>query len=277
MSSLRELQLKFVATLLDPAGNYAAAHVIDRAIPAQERIGFYRNNVLANFRQTLRAVYPVIERLVGEHFFDRAADRYMRVHPSASGDLNRFGEHFADFLETWPPARELSYLADVARLEWLVEASFHAGDRGSLRPEDLAAVPPDRQALLTFDLHPACRLLVSAYPIHRIWRVNQPDAPGDAAVDLAQGGVFLLVRRCGHEVAIETLGHGEFCMLSLFAAGRNFDEALRYAVSVQPDFDVAAFLQRHVIGGTFTGFDWPLSCGDETAQGDSQRPLAAAA
>ncbi|MBI3529758.1 MAG: putative DNA-binding domain-containing protein [Betaproteobacteria bacterium] len=277
MPSLRELQLKFVATLLDPAGNYATAHVIDNAIPAHERIGVYRNNVISNFRQTLRAVYPVIERLVGARFFDRAADRYMRVHPSASGDLNRFGETFADFLDTWPPAREPRYLADVARLEWLVEESFHATDRESLRPTDLAAVPPDRQTLLTFDLHPSCRLLVSAYPIHRIWQVNQPDAPDDASVDLAEGGVFLLVRRHGREVAIETLDRGGFCMFSLFAAGRNFDEALRYSVSVQPDFDVAAFLQRHVFGGAFAGFDWPLSCSDETADGDSQRPFAAAA
>ena len=279
MPSLRELQLKFVATLLDPAGNYAAAHVIDSAIPAHERIGFYRNNVVSNFRDTLRTVYPVIERLVGAPFFDRAADRYMRVHPSASGDLNRFGEHFADFVETWPPARELPYLADVARLEWLVEESFHAADRDSLRLSDLAAVPPDRREMLTFDLHPSSRLLASAYPIHRIWQVNQPDARRDAPVDLAEGGVFLLVRRHGHEVAIETLDHAGFCMLSLFAAGRNLDEASRYAASVQPGFDLAAFLQRHVPGGVFAGFDSPLSCrgkGD-TARGDSRRPLAAAA
>ena len=277
MPPLRELQLRFAANLLDPDGRYAAAHVLEGAIASDERIGFYRTNVVSNFRDTLRIVYPVVERLVGERFFNRAADRYMRVHPSASGDLNRFGECFADFLDTWPPARELPYLADVARLEWLVEESLHAAERESLRPTDLAAVPPDRQELLTFDLHPSCRLLVSAYPIHRIWQVSQPDAPGDAAVDLAEGGVFLLVLRHGHEVAIETLDHGAFCMFSLFAAGRNFDEALRYAVSVQPDFDVAAFLQRHVISGTFTGFDWPLSCSDETAHSDSQRPLAAAA
>ena len=173
MSSLRELQLKFVATLLDPAGNYAAAQVIDNAIPARERIGFYRNNVVSNFRETLRAVYPVIERLVGAPFFELASDRYMRVHPCASGDLNRYGEHFADYVETWPPARGLPYLADVARLEWRVEESFHAADHDSLRLSDLAAVPSDRRELLTFELHPSCRLLVSAYPIHRIWQVNQ--------------------------------------------------------------------------------------------------------
>jgi hypothetical protein len=268
MPSLRELQLKVAATLLDPAGNYAAAHVIGNAIPAQERIGFYRNNVISNFRRALRTVYPVIERLVGAPFIDHAADRYIRVHPSVSGDLNRFGEHFADFLETWPSARELPYLADVARLEWSVEESFHAADRDGLRIADLAAVPPDRQDMLTFDLHPSCRLLVSSYPIHLIWQINQPGSNGDETVDLAQGGVYLLVRRRGHEVVIEALDHGGFCMFSLLAAGQNLGEALRYATSVQSDFNVVAFLQHHLPGGAFAGFDWPVSSCSESKAAD---------
>jgi len=259
MPSLRELQFKFVATLLDPAGGYADALVAGNAIAAPDRIGFYRNNVVSNYRAALRAVYPVVERLVGTVFFDHASDRYMRVHPSSSGDLNRFGEHFADFIETWPPAQDLPYLADVARLEWCIEESFHAADYASIRPAELASVPPDRQALLTFELHPSCRLLVSAFPVLCIWQVNQPHSPANATVDLAAGGEFLLVRRDGHDVAIEPLDRGGFCMLSLFAAGRNFDEAWRYADSVQPGFDVAAFLQRHVLGGTFAAFDWPVS------------------
>jgi hypothetical protein len=277
MPSLRELQLKFAAALLDPAGHYAAAHVIDGAIPANDRIGFYRNNVGSAFRKTLRAVYPVVERLVGARFFDGAVNRYMREHPSASGDLNQFGEYLADFLETWPAAQALPYLADVARLEWLFEESFHAADAARLNPADLGAVAPDRQPLLTFALHPACRLLVSAYPIHRIWQANQPGAPDDATVDLAEGGVFLLLRRDGHEVIMETLDHGAFCMLSLLAAGRNLEEAVRYALSVHPDFDAAAFLQHHVIDGTFTAFDCPLSRAGESTSSDATGSLAQAA
>jgi len=259
MPSLRELQFKFVASLLDPAGSYADVHVDAKGIAAPERVGFYRNNVVSNYRATLRAVYPVVERLVGTAFFDRAADRYMRVHPSPSGDLNRFGEQFADFVETWPPVQDLPYLADIARLEYCIEESFHAADSASVQPGELATVPPDRQAWLTFALHPSCRLLVSEFPVLRIWRMNQPDAPADATIDLAEGGEFLLIRRAGHDIAIEPVDHGGFCMLSLFAAGRNFDEAWRYADSVQPGFDVAAFLRSHALGGTFAAFDWPAS------------------
>ena len=50
------------------------------------------------------------------------------AHPSRSGDLNDYGEDFADFLADYPHARELSYLPDVARLEWLVQIVYYAAD-----------------------------------------------------------------------------------------------------------------------------------------------------
>jgi hypothetical protein len=254
MPSLRELQLQLVANLLDPAAASAAAFVVETAIPARERIGFYRNNVMSNFRETLRAVHPVIERLVGTHFFDRAADAYLRAHPSTSGDLNLYSEHFADFVETWTPAGELPYLADVARLEWCIEQSFHAADRASLTVQDLAAVPAERQAELTFELHPSCHLLASTWPIQHIWQANQPGASEDIAIDLTEGGVFLLARRHQHEVVIETLDRGGFSMLSLLAIGRTFEDAWGSAVAAQADFNLTAFLQQHVVAGVFADF-----------------------
>lgn len=254
MPSLRDLQMQLVANLLDPRAASVAPHIAETAIPAPERVGFYRNNVMSNFRETLRAVHPVIERLVGTHFFDRTADAYLRAHPSASGDLNLFSEHFADFVEAWAPAGGLPYLADVARLEWCIEQSFHSADRATLTVQDLAAVPAECQEKLRFELHPSCHLLASTWPIQRIWQANQPGAPEDLAIDLADGGVFLLVRRHRHEVVIETLDRGGFSMLSLLAIGRPFDDAWRSAISVQPDFDLAAFLQKHVVAGVFADF-----------------------
>ena len=47
---------------------------------------------------------------------------------SASGGLNELGGHLADFLPAFAPARELPYLADVARLEWLVHKAHYAAD-----------------------------------------------------------------------------------------------------------------------------------------------------
>jgi hypothetical protein len=243
--------LQLIANQLEPG---ALAQTAGSAIPAQQRVDFHRNNLLSSFRATLRAIYPVVERLVGPHFFERAADAFLDAHPTARGDVVLFGEHFADFVETWTSTGEHPYLADLARLEWRIEQSFRAADRESLHLQDLAAVPPHRQEKLTFELHPSCRLLASAWPIQRIWQANQPGAPEGLPVDLSGGGVFLLIRRQQDEVVIEALDGGGFCMLNLLSIGRPFDEACRSAVSAQSDFDLASFMQKHVVAGVFAEF-----------------------
>jgi Putative DNA-binding domain len=256
---LRELQLRFSASLLDAAGRYAADQVIAGAIAGEERIGFYRTNLLSNYRDTLSAVYPVVEQLVGTRFFRRAADCYQRVYPSASGDLNGYGERFAEFLESFAPARSLEYLADVARLEWLIEESFYAADATPFALAELASVAPDRQSYLTFSLHPACRLLSSSFPVRKIWATHQPGWQGNFDIDVNAGGELLLVRRENFQVVIEPLDHGSFCALSLLAGGRNLEEAYRYAGSVQGDFDLENFLRCYIVNGVLSDFDWPLS------------------
>ena len=65
---------------------------------------------------------------------------------------------------------------------------FYEADHPALDLERLTQVPPERYADLRFALHPACRLLRSAYPVRRIWQVSQPDYQGDQAVALDEGG-----------------------------------------------------------------------------------------
>src|SRR5262249_18523791 len=88
------------------------------------RAAIYQRNLLSNLRAALGAAYPIVRRLVGDAFFNEAADRFARVHPSTSGDLHRYGESFPDFIAAYAPARSLEYLPDVARLEWAVAQAF---------------------------------------------------------------------------------------------------------------------------------------------------------
>lgn len=92
-------------------------HPASSGKPTAER-GFaaYRNNVYGNLRHTLRSVYPVVERLVGNDFFGFAASAYIDGQASCSGDLNQYGGEFPAFLLAFPPAQGLPYLADVAAL-----------------------------------------------------------------------------------------------------------------------------------------------------------------
>jgi hypothetical protein len=252
--SLRELQQAFAGAVLQDA-TAVLTHVRDGAFPAARRMQVYRNNTLANLTEALAACYPVVRRLVGNGYFDYAADGYIRRHPPASGNLHDFGAAFADFLAALESTRALPYLADVARLEWAWQRAYHAADACALSGEALAAVKPDKYENLVFRLHPSAQLLDSPFPCLRIWNVNQPDYRGADVVDLNEGAQRLLVIRRRLDIQIEPLGLGEHRLLQAFAAARTLGAANESAAAADPAFDLGTVLNRHVAAGTLVGFD----------------------
>ena len=241
------------------AANGAAAARLVRGgkLSAARRLEVYRHNVLSNLRGALRDIFPVIHRIVGEPFFLHAADQFIRATPSQSGDLNQFGREWPAFLAYYPHAAELPYLADVARLEWAWHECFHAADAEPLDPRRLATVDPGEHAALVLRLHPAVRVLQSAYPILRIWQVNQADFIGEMQIDWQRGGDALLVRRepaGGVEVVIQSLSAGGYRFLRELQAQRALEPAATAALEADIDFDLQAFLLDIVPSGVITDF-----------------------
>ena len=255
MPSLLELQRAFSAATLfgDPAA-IASLPIVGGRLDGDSRIGVYRNNVLGNYRKVLAATFPVVRRLVGGAFFDAAADHFVRGHPSTRGDVNHYGGEFAVFLTAYPPARELGYLADVARLEWAVDQANIAADAPPFDLTALAGVAADALNGLRFQVHPAARLIASPYPILRIWQVNQPDASGDERVHLGEGGDTLLVSRGASGVSIERIDRGDHAFLAALAANATLGVASERAAESAPDFDLGAALRRYVANQTLVAF-----------------------
>ena len=204
MTGLAEQQREFLQALYGEA-------------PLESRTAIYRRNLLANLRDALGATYPVVRRLVGDAFFGEAADRLARAHPSASGDLHRYGEAFASFLEGYEPARDLDYLPDVARLEWAVAQAFHAADARAFDFGSLAAIPEDARAAIQLTLQPGARLLASDHPIAAIWEANQPDCDGTPG--RTEGSDRVLVHREGFVVRVRSVADDEWALLNALAHG----------------------------------------------------------
>jgi hypothetical protein len=243
--ALRDLQRAFAAHVYGSEPT-VLAHIAPGRFTPEQHLQIYHNNVFESLTGALRAIYPVIERLVGEGFFRYAADAYIRRDPPVSGNLHDFGHRFADFLKQFSPAAALPYLSDTARLEWAWHEAFHAADAAPLDPAALAQVPPDKYAELRFRLHPSVRLLASAYPVLRIWQVNQPDCTEDPAVDLAEGGVRIRVGRRQLAVELAPMTTGEQALLRALADQRTFAAACEDALTAQPDLDITATLARQV-------------------------------
>lgn len=241
MPSLRELQTKFAATLFE-----------DTVDPG-ERIAIYRNTVFANYRNALGATFRVVQQLVGVPFFNAAVDAYVLACPSTGGDLNVYGDRFGEFLATFPHAKDLAYLPDVARLEWAVdEASRAADNRGT--PEAilsaLAAIPAERITAQGFALNPSCRFIKSDFPVLRIWQVHQPAFEGDITVEFGMGPDRLLVRRESGNVVIERLAPGDFALLRTLGDGGDLATALEAAAKADATFDLSTALREYIADRT---------------------------
>lgn len=252
MPGLRELQRLFRDALLTGAETPLAVYI--RQTDPSRRLGIYRNTVFTNLGETLRTLYPVIERLVGTDFFDHIAEHYIRRYPSPAGDLNRFGMQLADFLAGFEPASALAYLPDSARLEWLIHQSHHAAGHPPLDPKRLAAVSEAGYEALRFTLHPTARLFACAYPVHRIWQVNQEGYEGDQHVDIDSGGVRLLIERRARHIELQALHEGEWALLQDLAARQTLAAAAESACAAETDFDLASALSRLIAQSTLVDF-----------------------
>jgi len=259
---LHELQSRFADGILGEFAPDLTAHVIAGKVPTSitvdARLEIYRNNVFSNYRNALCDSYPVILRLLGAPLFQHAADTYIRSHPSVSGDLAEYGGDFADFLAGFEACAELLYLPDVARLEWAWDQAFHAADQPPPEPplhSRLQAMPPEQYPALCFKLHPSCRLLASAYPILKIWQVNQADYSGDQAVDLGEGGVRLLVSRSADfTVAIMPLAAGDYAFLQAIIRERNLEEALETGLAADSEFNLGVAMEKFIAHESIVDF-----------------------
>jgi len=224
--SLAELQADFAAALADPT--------LPAPAGSGRRFDVHRNNRAVSLIEALEANFPVVRRLVGNDFFHAAAKAYIRRHPPRSPVLLLYGETFGAFLEDFEPARDVSYLGDVARLEWARLNAFHAADAEPLSVARLAEVPRERLAELRFTLHPSLQLLASRWPIASLWA-------GDDA-DMKKGQAVAVIRPALN-VDLRILPPGGHGFVTALAAGATLDAAAEAAVAREPDFDLATHLQ----------------------------------
>jgi hypothetical protein len=250
MPALHEVQARFFDAVMfgGEAEDRLLACIEEPPAVARGRIAACRRSILGNLVGALLATYPVLARIVGLPFFREAARAYVRAHPSSSGDLNEYGAGFADFIAAYPYGRELGYLADVARLEWLVQQTYYAPDSAPADLSLLAACPPERYGELRFGLASGFARLDSLWPLADIWRVNAEHDQGDMTVDFSRGSRTLILRRDGM-VHVEALGDGEAVFIDALAENRSLAVGAGFALQAEATFDLGAALTHLVSAG----------------------------
>lgn len=241
--ALRDLQRAFAAHL----SGVDQPALVAEIVPAAARLRIHRHHMLDSLASALAATFPTVQAVVGADFFRGLARAFVGQSLPRQPVLAEYGAGFPAFVANHDVARDLPYLADVARLDWALNLAFHAPAGGRLAAADLAAIPADRLPLLRLSLVPGTVLVFSPYPLDRIWAASQPAAAA-APVDLAAGGVSLLVLRRPDDAAFVALSAGEAAFVAGLGEGLSLEEA---AGRAQGGFDLSACFARLLGLGVF--------------------------
>ena len=246
----------FAEALLDPEQACPPGLITWNASDPAHRFAVYRNNVIVSLVDALADTFAVTQDLVGEAFFRAMARVFAYTNPPTSRLLVFYGETFPEFIERFPPAASLPYLADVARLEFLRVRAYHAADVAPVRSEDIVAVLADEDKLpdLGLALHPSLAVLDSAGAVVSLWAVHQ--GVGDLATLVPDVPETALVVRDGLDVEVMKIPRATGVFIKAVKRGATLGDAMALAQRSDPDFDatlpLALLIQKSAITALYS-------------------------
>jgi len=238
-------QAAFASAILDADLPAPMGLVDPQGRPAVKRFDVYRNNVALSLTEALEMTFPVLQKLVGAEFFAAMAGQFLRAHPPRSPLLMRYGEDMPEFLEGFEPTQTLGYLADVARLELGVVASYHAADSVAFDGAILAELAPDDLMAMQLHVAPTARMIRSVWPIHDIWIANTQNE----SHPIGEVGQAVLICRPEFDPTVHLMPPGVPTFLQALLDGQFFGSALQEATLKSPGFDLTQALSLLLGGG----------------------------
>ena len=240
-------ETSFARALLDPQAPIPfGVGTENNATPAR-RFAVHRNNMVAGLIGTLRAQFPVVEKIVGEEFFAAMARVFVATTPPRTPVLTTYGDEFADFIDAFEPARELAYLADVARLEAARTHAYHAADAEPVDQAQFAALDPNTLSDVRVDLHPSAEIVWSPHPIVTIWAMNSGELKLAPIENWQSEGALVVRPRV--DVEVRLLPPGGAAFLLALSAGRTIGEATEATFDDYPQFDLSRSLAELMSSG----------------------------
>jgi hypothetical protein len=244
-------ETSFARALLDTAQPIPSGVTAHNAAIPTGRFAVYRNNVAVSLVNALKSRFPVVEKIVGEEFFAAMARIFVLERPPSTPLLATYGDEFAAFIATFDPARELVYLADVARLEAARTRAYHAGDATPFGVAEFAALDASAVGGIRIDLHPSVEIVRSPHPIVTIWAMNSGER--DLAPIENWHGEDALAVRPYLDVDVRLLPPGGAVFLLALAGAKPLGEAAAAALADHPEFDLSRSLAGLICSGLVCG------------------------
>ncbi len=213
-------------------------------------LAVYRNTIAKGCVDALAANFPTVQSMVGEDWFRAAAALFAREAPPANAALLDYGAAFPAWLERFPPAADLPYLAGVAHLDRLWTETLFAAEAPALDAEALSRLAPETLAQTPLPLHPSVRFAAFDAGLPSLWRAARDGAED---LELSETPETLLLVRRGEVVASRVVGAAETAFLRACRDGLTASEAAEAAATADPSSPLPPLFAALIADGVFAG------------------------
>jgi hypothetical protein len=220
----------------------------DGRMTAAERVEIYATGYFYRILEVMKEDFPATLAVVGADNFHNLVTGYLIDYPPTQPSIYFAGKSFALFLATNQLRERWPFLADLATLERANLESFHATDAPALDGELVRTIPAAAWPALKLRMHPATRLVASAWRIDRLLRAVED---GGAWQIPDREDVAIIVSRRDARVSWRVAEDTERAALLLASAddGATFaDVCEAIAAAVHTTDDVAALINRLLAG-----------------------------
>jgi hypothetical protein len=248
MSELLDFQDAFVAAL------GGAPSSLSPWLPSREAgepgLSVYRNTIAKGCIDALAANFPTVLSMVGEDWFRAAAALFAREAPPTSAALLDYGEDFPTWLDRFPPALDMPYLAGVAHLDRLWTETLFAAEAAPLPANAFAVLPLETLADTRVALHPSVRFAAFEASLPSLWAASR--ARQDA-LELTERPEGLLLVRPDGRVIHRVVGPADIAFLAACRASQTLAEAIGLATQADAEADLQSLFAALIADGVFSG------------------------
>lgn len=230
-----------------------ASHVRPAGEQWQRGLEAYRSNGHALAQRALAGAYPVVQQLLGEENFTALALDLWLCHPPQRGDMAHWGEALPAHIESVAELNEQEpYLADVARVEWLLHRAATVADAAP-NPGSFQLLAERDPADVTLALSPGVACLASRYPVVSIVNAHLENEPTleEAGQRLrASVAETALVWRQGFKPRLRQAAAGEQAFIAALQEKRSLADSLLAAPELAFNDWLAPAVQSGLLAAT---------------------------
>jgi hypothetical protein len=195
VSPLAKMQADFQAYLLNDVqeGDFIKAIVDDENVGAKKRLSIYHNAYRLRIIEALATAYPQLKALLGDVLFSNIAREYINSYPSSVRNLRWYGSEMCQHLHSALAQHPIA--AEMAAFEWALSLAFDAEDVPEVSLQELAEIPLENWATLSFTFQPAIKIVRTRWNTVSVWQALEAEATPPKPVQESTDQTWLIWRK----------------------------------------------------------------------------------